>query len=163
MSSYPSMQESNLISEVDTGSSVLFGAFLSGLTVTSLQDVAKKGQSEDEPEHRFSCGDIYARTIGPLQQAILAPLFFASIGYGIVSVFCKPLRRLLTFCALSHSSPSGALSSYGVVSCMRCSWPQANLLSVSRSYSGHFGPRQAARALIRSVSKTQCSLRCSLV
>lgn len=65
---------------------MLFGAYLAGLTVTYLEHVPKKRRSEEEFGHHLSFEDIYSRTIGPLQQAILAPLFFASIGYGIVII-----------------------------------------------------------------------------
>ncbi|GJE83967.1 Sodium/hydrogen exchanger [Phanerochaete sordida] len=66
-----------------TGSSVLFGAYLAGLTVTYLQHPAKARPSDDTPAPKLSFEATYARTVGPLQQALLAPLFFASIGYGI--------------------------------------------------------------------------------
>lgn len=67
-----------------SGSSVLFGAYLAGLTITYLQHAPKTRKDDDgAAAARLSFEETYARTVGPLQQAVLAPLFFASIGYGI--------------------------------------------------------------------------------
>ncbi|PCH41664.1 hypothetical protein WOLCODRAFT_137530, partial [Wolfiporia cocos MD-104 SS10] len=72
-----------------TGSSILFGSYVAGLT---LSYIAKPPQNEpdtpleitlEERAGALSFEHTFARNIGPLQQYILAPLFFASIGYGI--------------------------------------------------------------------------------
>lgn len=79
-----------LIPLLDTGSSVLFGAYLAGLTVTYISQPASErtlstGFDEEGPARSSYFEDVYARTFGSLQKAFLAPLFFASIGYAIVS------------------------------------------------------------------------------
>ncbi|OSX60686.1 hypothetical protein POSPLADRAFT_1147337 [Postia placenta MAD-698-R-SB12] len=78
-----------------TGSSMLFGAYISGLTlsyvarphVDATTATQAAGESDEEAEEErvaaLSFEHTFARTIGPLQQYVLAPLFFASIGYAI--------------------------------------------------------------------------------
>ena len=75
----------------DTRSSVLYGAYLAGLTLTYMsrspdghslrQDISGGAGPAEDP---LSFHEAYDRTIGPLQNHILAPLFFASIGYAVV-------------------------------------------------------------------------------
>ena len=81
---------------VDTGSSVLFGAYLAGLTLTYISrppegalttppDCAVGSQlTHIQRTDMLSFEAGYGRTISPLQNHILAPLFFASIGYAVV-------------------------------------------------------------------------------
>lgn len=76
---------------------MLFGAYISGLTlsyvarphVDATTTTQAAGESDEEAEEErvaaLSFEHTFARTIGPLQQYVLAPLFFASIGYAIVS------------------------------------------------------------------------------
>ncbi|KZT66977.1 hypothetical protein DAEQUDRAFT_425949 [Daedalea quercina L-15889] len=70
-----------------TGSSVLFGAYMAGLTLSYLarpphaQDEQLVGQEDRAAMLSFESA--YARTLGPLQEFIFAPIFFASIGYAI--------------------------------------------------------------------------------
>ncbi|KAI0084196.1 hypothetical protein BDY19DRAFT_1096590 [Irpex rosettiformis] len=68
-----------------TGSSVLFGAYTAGLTLSyiaqppaSCPDDTKQTRAD-----ALSFEKMYSRTIGPLQDHFLAPLFFASIGFSI--------------------------------------------------------------------------------
>ncbi len=77
---------------VDTGSSVLFGAYLAGLTLpymsrptAEIGATPHSGANYEEQLQALSFEETYKRIITPLQQYILAPLFFASIGYAIVS------------------------------------------------------------------------------
>lgn len=84
---------------VDSGSSVLLGAYLAGLTISyiaypperevqSTQVDANASQAQVSQTHRLqmlSFEEAYGRTIGPLQRYIFSPIFFASIGYGVVS------------------------------------------------------------------------------
>ena len=77
-----------LTKHVDTGSSILLGAYLAGLTLSYMAS-PPHGTSDSDLEQRvkaLSFEDAHVRTIRPIQQYILAPLFFASIGYAIVSV-----------------------------------------------------------------------------
>ena len=79
---------------LDTGSSVLFGAYIAGLTLTYICQPLERsqGESADSPaildqaarEGMLSFEETYGRSIGPIQSRLLAPLFFASIGYAIV-------------------------------------------------------------------------------
>ncbi|KAH9927872.1 Sodium/hydrogen exchanger [Amylocystis lapponica] len=75
-----------------TGSSVLFGAYVAGLTLSyliHLPSVATECTPEIPPfaqAKELSFEDTYARTIAPVQQYVLGPLFFASIGYAIPSL-----------------------------------------------------------------------------
>ncbi|PSR72888.1 hypothetical protein PHLCEN_2v11255 [Hermanssonia centrifuga] len=73
-----------------TGSSVLFGAYLAGLTLpymsrptTEIGATPHSGANYEEQLQALSFEETYKRIITPLQQYILAPLFFASIGYAI--------------------------------------------------------------------------------
>ncbi|KAJ3555494.1 hypothetical protein NM688_g2543 [Phlebia brevispora] len=77
-----------------TGSSILFGAYLAGLTLTYIsrprEDTVPPAGSIDsvqcDPsvrENALSFEIAYSRTIGPLQDHVFAPLFFASVGYAI--------------------------------------------------------------------------------
>lgn len=87
---------------LDTGTSVLFGSYLSGLMLTYIsQPPAPAGSPDaDEPyptpapdttlgsEHRansLSFEETFTRLLGPVQEYVLLPLFFASIGFAIVS------------------------------------------------------------------------------
>ncbi|KAI0747427.1 hypothetical protein BC629DRAFT_1298597 [Irpex lacteus] len=68
-----------------TGSSVLYGAYLAGLTLTYIVQ-PPEGSSDDTKQSRtnaLSFEKMYSRTITPLQDHLLAPLFFASIGFSI--------------------------------------------------------------------------------
>ena len=75
-------------SPLDTGSSVLFGAYVAGLTLSYISQLyGNPGCPNEQEELRakaLSFEEMYGRTIGPLQDHILAPLFFASIGFSIV-------------------------------------------------------------------------------
>ncbi|CCM05894.1 uncharacterized protein FIBRA_08132 [Fibroporia radiculosa] len=74
-----------------TGSSVLFGAYIAGLTLTyvSKLPVSTSDDTNDGEGRAFkrsealSFESTFTQTIGPLQQYLLVPLFFASIGYAI--------------------------------------------------------------------------------
>ncbi|EIW62308.1 uncharacterized protein TRAVEDRAFT_45135 [Trametes versicolor FP-101664 SS1] len=83
-----------------TGTSVLFGSYLSGLMLTYIsQPPAPAGSPDaDEPyptpapdttlgsEHRansLSFEETFTRLLGPVQEYVLLPLFFASIGFAI--------------------------------------------------------------------------------
>ncbi|KAI0755464.1 hypothetical protein BC629DRAFT_1684279 [Irpex lacteus] len=68
-----------------TGSSVLYGAYLAGLTLTYIAQ-PPEGSSDDTKQSRInalSFEKMYSRTVTPLQDHLLAPLFFASIGFSI--------------------------------------------------------------------------------
>ncbi|TFY55571.1 hypothetical protein EVJ58_g8166 [Rhodofomes roseus] len=81
-----------------TGSSMLFGAYMAGLTLSYLVTPPRESShAQDQPaippEDRaaaLSFALAYARTVGPLQEFVFAPIFFASIGYAIVRVY-EPL------------------------------------------------------------------------
>ncbi|OBZ66550.1 hypothetical protein A0H81_13411 [Grifola frondosa] len=62
-----------------TGSSVLLGAYVAGLTLSYMEDL----RSGEARKKALSFEIAYARILGPIQQYILAPLFFASLGYAI--------------------------------------------------------------------------------
>ncbi|OCH84520.1 hypothetical protein OBBRIDRAFT_829433 [Obba rivulosa] len=76
-----------------TDSSMLFGAYIAGITLTYICQIPTKDPSESptpsqqNTEHvlalSLSFEDAYSRKVGPIQNYILAPLFFASIGYAI--------------------------------------------------------------------------------
>jgi len=73
-----------------TGSSMLFGAYMAGLTLSYLARPPRDDHAQDEQravsENRASGLSFeltYARTFGPLQEYVFAPMFFASIGYAI--------------------------------------------------------------------------------
>ncbi len=76
----------------------MFGAYLAGLTLTYVARPLELSGSSHQPTEgnvdsennvtdrtsALSFEEAYRRMIGPLQNHILAPLFFASIGYAIV-------------------------------------------------------------------------------
>ena len=70
---------------------MLFGAYLAGLTVTYISKPVLEGSPSPASEENATAEpyfeDVYGRTIGQLQEMLLAPLFFASIGYAIVSCY----------------------------------------------------------------------------
>ncbi|KIP03344.1 hypothetical protein PHLGIDRAFT_244399 [Phlebiopsis gigantea 11061_1 CR5-6] len=71
-----------------SGSSVLFGAYLAGLTVAYISKPQPTGTLSPAAQHTVISDPhtfeaTYERTVGPLQRTLLAPLFFASIGYAI--------------------------------------------------------------------------------
>ncbi|KAI0808920.1 Sodium/hydrogen exchanger family-domain-containing protein [Irpex lacteus] len=75
-----------------TGSSVLYGAYLAGMTLTyiALPSEASSDDSKQSRTEALSFERMYSRTITPLQDRLLAPLFFASIGFK----FSIPFRAL---------------------------------------------------------------------
>ncbi|KAH9928943.1 uncharacterized protein B0H18DRAFT_931627 [Fomitopsis serialis] len=73
-----------------TGSSMLFGAYMAGLALSYLARPPHDDHAQDEQRAvsddraaALSFELTYARTFGPLQEYIFAPVFFASIGYAI--------------------------------------------------------------------------------
>lgn len=79
---------------------MLFGSYLSGLMLTyiSQPDIPAGSSDADYPtpvsdtelgsEHRaksLSFEETFTRLLGPVQEYVLLPLFFASIGFAIVS------------------------------------------------------------------------------
>lgn len=78
---------------LDAGSSVLFGAYLAGLSVAYISkpvsdNPPSPGSEESDTDEPYFEG-VYGRTIGQLQGMLLAPLFFASIGYAIVCCYYR--------------------------------------------------------------------------
>lgn len=81
----------------DTGTSVLYGAYVAGLILTYVSQptvspgclegslASLEGEDAERRAKALSFEDAFARTVGPLQNYLLLPLFFASIGFAIVS------------------------------------------------------------------------------
>ncbi|KAJ3376074.1 Hsp70 ATPase ssc1 [Allomyces arbusculus] len=76
------------------GASNLLGAFLAGLLLEALpsepaemachtRDEDEKGSAKAVPTAVVSFMDVFATTLGPLKEYILAPLFFSSMGSAI--------------------------------------------------------------------------------
>ncbi|KAI0637600.1 hypothetical protein C8Q77DRAFT_1214666 [Trametes polyzona] len=81
-----------------TGTSVLFGAYLTGLMLTYIAQPPGHPQSSS-PDEAYYAGDekgimdrrakdlsfeeTFARLLGPVQEYVLLPMFFASIGFAI--------------------------------------------------------------------------------
>lgn len=72
----------------DTGSSVLFGVYLAGCVLAYISHPASLLQTEDEATRSraeaMSFEHAFSRLIGPIQQYLLMPMFFASVGFAIV-------------------------------------------------------------------------------
>ncbi|KAI0366247.1 hypothetical protein BV20DRAFT_972131 [Pilatotrama ljubarskyi] len=80
-----------------TGTSVLYGAYVAGLVLTYISQPPPPGQASPNVAVRLTNNDCqheeridalsfeatFARTLGPLQNHLLLPLFFASIGFAI--------------------------------------------------------------------------------
>ncbi|CAL1717028.1 unnamed protein product [Somion occarium] len=79
-----------------TGSSVLFGAYLAGCVLRyisrpsdiKIEDLSPQGSDNIEVIvkrrlKQLSFEETFIRIVGPIQQYVFAPLFFASIGYAI--------------------------------------------------------------------------------
>ena len=81
----------------DTETSVLYGAYVAGLILAYISKppvpTTSSGDSDDPcvaeelkfRQSELSFEESFARMIGPLQNYLLLPLFFASIGFAIVS------------------------------------------------------------------------------
>jgi Kef-type K+ transport system membrane component KefB len=68
-----------------SGTSILFGAFAAGI-LFSYMDTLNEGSAHGEMHPRSSHPNfrtIFQQTIGPVQEYLFAPLFFASIGFAI--------------------------------------------------------------------------------
>lgn len=68
----------------DTDTSVLYGAYVAGLILTYISQPTP-GEDSDKRENELSFEHTFGRTIGSLQAYLFLPLFFASIGFAIVS------------------------------------------------------------------------------
>ncbi len=68
----------------DTDTSVLYGAYVAGLILTYISQPAP-GEDSDETANELSFEQTFGRTIDPLQAYLFLPLFFASIGFAVVS------------------------------------------------------------------------------
>lgn len=86
---------------------MLYGAYVAGLIVTYISkppistspspyDDAYTAEILESRQHELSFEESFTRMVGPLQNYLLLPLFFASIGFAIVSC----LLPLLTSSAL---------------------------------------------------------------
>ncbi|KAI0759717.1 hypothetical protein BD413DRAFT_595561 [Trametes elegans] len=78
------------------GSSVLFGAYIAGLVLTyvsqppepstpdnAFYDAGAEKHSHVQRTQDLAFEETFARTLGPVQEYVLLPLFFASIGFAI--------------------------------------------------------------------------------
>ncbi|KAI0643587.1 Sodium/hydrogen exchanger [Trametes meyenii] len=73
-----------------TGTSVLYGAYVAGLILTYIAqppsppaDLRADVQSHANRAEALSFEASFARTMGPMQNFVLLPLFFASIGFAV--------------------------------------------------------------------------------
>ena len=80
----------------------MYGAYLAGLTLSYLSRPPRGGsRDQDSPNTRsdavtedpLSFHQAYCRTVGALQDHILAPLFFASIGFAVVCFTAVSTRQ----------------------------------------------------------------------
>ncbi|KAI0797119.1 hypothetical protein C8Q75DRAFT_743522 [Abortiporus biennis] len=67
-----------------TGSSALFGAYLAGILLNYFFEIYNSESRESESTESLpTIHDTFEKYIQPLQQHILAPLFFSSIGFAV--------------------------------------------------------------------------------
>ena len=81
---------------------MLLGAYLAGLMLSYVSVLPRKEENlvtagsrlsvletdQRSREEMLSFHEAYRRVLGPLQNRLLGPLFFASIGYAIVRTNC---------------------------------------------------------------------------
>ena len=86
----------------DTGSSILFGVYLAGCVLSYISQPPSEITSLDDNEvqsrlEALSFEHAFSRLAGPIQQYLMTPLFFASIGFAIVCIlsYCIPVLRLM--------------------------------------------------------------------
>lgn len=91
---------------LDTGTSILYGAYIAGLILTYVSqppstparsadghECTDRERTDHEHHRRQRTEDLsfeaaFARVVGPVQEHVLLPLFFASVGFAIVSQPC---------------------------------------------------------------------------
>lgn len=120
-----------LILDADTETSVLYGAYVAGLLLTYISkppapSLSSSRESMDLSADEQRAEDLsfeaaFVRAIGPLQNQLFLPLFFASIGFAIVSaIFPSPAStqtRSQPFLELWHPTVLWRGIVYSVLMC----------------------------------------------